>query len=263
MTVLLGASPILSATEAKGPMELFLLAGQSNMAGRGSLKELSPGERRPDARVLVFNRAGEWIPALDPLHWDKPGAGVGPGLFFARIVAAEEPDSMIGLIPTACGSYPIAAWEPGAYWEQTHSHPWDDAMNRAKRAMRDGKLKAILWNQGEGDANAGNAPFYEERLVGLIKRFRDALDAPEVPFIIGQIGDFTAEGRAWNEYQRQIDCIHRAVAARLPHVWYVSSEGLVSRGDRLHFSTDSQRILGKRYAEAYLREMSNHGADSR
>jgi hypothetical protein len=239
-----------------GKVELFLLAGQSNMAGRGDVKELSAEDAAADPRVWALNRDGVWQPAMDPLHWDKGGAAVGPGKFFGRIIAAHEPDVIVGLIPTACGGSPISMWVPGAYWEQTKSNPWDDAIARAKRAMKDGTLKAILWHQGESDSNAKNAPLYEERLTDLIARFRKELDAPDLPFIIGQLGRFETEGRSWAAGQIEVDRAQQAVAAKVPHVYYVSSEGLVSRGDNLHFSTASQKTLAAHYAEAYIKSQS-------
>lgn len=240
-----------------GKVELFLLAGQSNMAGRGIVGELSAEDAAPHARVWALNRDGAWQPAVDPVHWDKPGSGVGPGKFFGRIIAAREPGVIVGLIPTACGGSPISTWLPGVYWEQTKSNPWDDSIARAKRAMKDGTLKAILWHQGEGDSNAKNASLYEARLTDLIARFRKELNAPDLPFIIGQLGHFEAEGSAWSAAKTEVDRAQKAVAAKMPRVYFISSEGLVSRGDKLHFSTASQKVMGERYAEAYLKSQGS------
>ena len=38
----------------------------------------------------------------------------------------------------------------------------------------------------------------------------------------------------------------------VPHVAYVSSDGLRDKGDTLHFDAASQRLFGERYARAYL-----------
>jgi len=46
--------------------------------------------------------------------------------------------------------------------------------------------------------------------------------------------------------------VHRAIAASVPNVAYVSSDGLRDRGDALHFDSASQRTFGERYAAAYL-----------
>lgn len=242
-----------SAASPAGPLDLFLLAGQSNMAGRGPVADLLPEDRIPDPGIWALTGTGEWRPAADPLHWDKQGSGVGPGLYFARVVARHVPGHGIGLIPTACGGSPISTWEPGKFWDQTKSNPWDDAMARAKQAVRDGTLKAILWHQGEGDSNPKNAALYEERLTALIARFRSELGAPNLPFFIGQLGQFENEGAPWSESSKLVDAAQQAVAAKVPGVYFVRSDGLVSKGDKLHFSTASQKAMGERYAAAYLK----------
>ena len=50
------------------PMDLYLLIGQSNMAGRGVVE--APDQKEP-SRVFTLNKANEWVPAVDPIHFDK------------------------------------------------------------------------------------------------------------------------------------------------------------------------------------------------
>jgi hypothetical protein len=50
----------------------------------------------------------------------------------------------------------------------------------------------------------------------------------------------------------RVDSAHRAIAASVPNVAYVSSDGLADKGDQLHFDGPSQRTFGERYAAAYL-----------
>ena len=231
----------------KKDFHLFLLAGQSNMAGRGRSDEEA---KQADPRILVLGKKHEWQVAMDPLHWDKPAAGTGIGKPFARIIAERNPGATIGLIPTACGGSPIRTWQPGEFWGQTKSHPWDDSIARAKLAMKAGTLKAILWHQGESDATAGDAPLYEKRLEDLIIRFRNELDAPELPFIIGQLGRFPA--KPWSPEREAIDAAQRAVAKKMKNVRFVPIENPNSIGDHLHFDTPTLRRFAAGYAEAYL-----------
>jgi hypothetical protein len=241
-----GADEASVSLPAKKDFHLFILAGQSNMAGRG---DIDAEGRKPQPRVYSLNQEKKWQPAVDPLHWDKPGAGAGIGKPFAELIAAKNPAISVGLIPTACGGSPISTWAPGKYWEQTKSHPYDDFLERTKRAMQDGTLTAILWHQGESDATAKDAPEYEKRLTDLINRMRADLGVPELPFIIGQLGKFPA--KPWNQYQEAVDAAQQAVAKKLKNVRYVSSEGLSSRGDNLHFNTPSLRTFAQRYVEAF------------
>jgi hypothetical protein len=235
------------AVPAAGSMQLFLLVGQSNMAGRGKLE---PQDTMPIPRVLMLDRARAWVPAVDPMHFDKPIAGVGLGRSFAARVAATRPDVTIGLIPAAVGGSPIDAWQPGVFYEPTKSHPWDDAIARARVGLASGTLQAILWHQGESDATPDLAPRYEAKLHDLIARFRAALEVPEVPFIVGQLGQYPDV--PWDASRRMVDAAHRALPGKVRGTAFVSSEGLVHGDDKVHFDTPSLRELGRRYAEAYL-----------
>lgn len=254
--VLLGvftsAQAAAPALPAKEKFHLFLLVGQSNMAGRGPMTD---ADQIPHPRVLMLNQAGAWVPAADPLHFDKPKAvGVGLGLTFADAVAAAHPEVTIGLIPCAVGGSPIDSWQPGYFYNATQSHPWDDALRRAQLALSSGTLKGILWHQGESDATREFAEGYAAKLQALIARMRAALGAPNVPFIVGQMGRF--EGSPWNGYKIQVDRAHRELPEKLARVAFVSAEGLKDKGDKTHFDTASYRELGRRYADAYLRVVS-------
>jgi hypothetical protein len=237
----------------KENFHLFLLAGQSNMAGRG---DVEAQDKQLHARVLMLTKDGTWVPAVDPMHYDKPSAGVGPGRTFGMAMADRDTNVTIGLIPVACGGSPISTWEPGAYFDQTTSHPYDDAIKRAKIAMEQGTLKGILWHQGESDGDPRLAPIYKAKLEELIARFRKDLDAPDLPFIVGQLGQF--EKAPWSQATKMVNDAHIAVAKELKNVEFVSSDGLLSKSDNLHFDAPSQREFGKRYAEAYLKTQKPH-----
>ncbi len=232
----------------KEKFHLFLLVGQSNMAGRGKVEDQ---DRVANNRVLMLNRSGEWVPAVDPLHFDKPVAGVGLGRTFGLEVAKATPGVTVGLIPCGVGGSPIDVWKPGAFYAATKSHPWDDAIKRAKLAQKTGTLKGILWHQGESDSTAALAPGYEAKLHDLVKRLRKELDAEEAPFIVGQLGQFA--GIPWNDARKQVDAAHRELPKKMPHCAFVESTGLTHKGDKVHFDSASYREFGKRYAKAYLK----------
>ena len=217
------------------------------MAGRGVVDEAA---QTAHPRVLMLNKNGEWKPAVDPLHFDKPNiVGVGPGRAFANAVADANPEIVVGLIPCAVGGSPISAWRSGAFYKPTKSHPWDDALTRAQVALKDGRLKGILWHQGESDSKPELAEQYEQQLHELIGRFRAELDATEVPFIVGQMGIF--EERPWSEAKQQVDRVHKEVSKKVSRTGFASAEGLKHKGDEVHFDTESVRTLGRRFYEAW------------
>ncbi|QEG00617.1 Arylsulfatase [Stieleria maiorica] len=241
----LGGVTITSAdVPAKDQFHLFLLAGQSNMAGRGIV---TPADRVPDPRILMLDREGNWVPATDPLHFDKSIAGVGLGRGFARRYAAEHPDVTVGLVPCAVGGSPIAAWAPGGYHPQTKTHPYDDALARIQTAMASGTFKGILWHQGESDCKPGLAEAYKANLIDVFGRFRSHV-GETTPIIIGGLAQRDAP--KWTEDRKRVDQAHREVAAELPACALVESTGLTLKSDNVHFDRQSLLEFGRRYAEA-------------
>ena len=230
----------------KENFHLYLLIGQSNMAGRGKVEEQ---DKTPHPRVMMLNKAGEWVPAVDPLHFDKSAAGVGLGKSFGMQMAETNPKVTIGLIPCAVGGSPIDSWKPGVFYAATKSHPWDDAIKRAHLALKSGTLKGILWHQGESDSSPKLAPAYEAKLHDLIARLRKELDSPNVPFLAGQLGQFA--DAPWNDSKKQVDQALQALPEKVPHTAFVSSTDLQHKGDKTHFDSPSLREFGKRYAAAF------------
>jgi hypothetical protein len=228
------------------PLHIFVLAGQSNMAGRGVVGET---DRTPHPRVLTLNANDEWVIAIEPVHFDKPKVrGVGPGLAFAKQIAERNPDIRVALVPTAVGGSAIQTWTPGGYHEKTGLYPWDDAVRRLRVAMQAGEIKAVLWHQGESDSSPERAPLYENRLHDLIHRFRDVAGDERLPFIVGQLGQF----RKWTDGRQLVNAVHENVPADFERTRFVSSDGLTHIGDKTHFDAESARELGRRYAQAYI-----------
>ena len=112
----------------KSKFHLFVLAGQSNMSGRGTLTATN---RVPHDHVLVMSKDGTWREAVEPFHWEKPKAcGAGLAASFARAYADAHPGVTVGLVPVAYGGSPIGRWQPGA----VH---YTNAVHYAKLAMKD------------------------------------------------------------------------------------------------------------------------------
>jgi hypothetical protein len=244
--LLLAGADLTLAAAADAPatapsLDLFLLVGQSNMAGRGKVE---PQDQVPDVRILMLNKSNEWVPAIDPIHFDKPKvAGVGPAHGFAVAVAAAVPNRSIGLVPCAVGGTSINQWKKG-------EKLYEDAIRRAKVAMQRGTFKAILWHQGESDLGDKKQEGYPEKLKQLIADFRADLGNADLPFIVGQLGEFHQKAAPDTDaFNAQL----KEFAAAEPRCACATSEGLTSIGDNTHFDAKSQREFGRRYAAAYLK----------
>lgn len=123
------------------PLRVFLMAGQSNMAGRGRFADVAP---IPCLNIRKF-REGTWQPALEPLHHGQPGRdAVGLGMSFAAELRRLHPDWTIGLVPCAFGGTPLARWMKGGDLHEA-------AVTSARKALAAAPgtlLAGLLWHQG-------------------------------------------------------------------------------------------------------------------
>lgn len=239
VAVSLGLLPVTVLPANPGNMQIFLLIGQSNMAGRGSVEA---EDKVPHPRVFMLTKELAWVPAVDPLHFDKPERiGTGLGKTFGAIVADARPSASIGLVPAAFGGSALDEWMPG-------SPLYVNAVTRVKVALQHGQLAGILWHQGENDRASDRAATYAGRFKMFIAQLRADLGAADVPVIVGEIGRFCPNEGPVNAAIRQLPGL-------VPHCALVSTEGLAGRPEEpevLHFETAAFRELGRRYAKAWL-----------
>lgn len=234
------APPIVVTPPAKENFHIYLLMGQSNMVGRDTR---SLGLQGDNPHVLSLNSEGQWVVAKDPLHSDgKIAPGVGPGLSFALEMAKADPTVTIGLVPCAVGGTPLSRWVKGA-------DLYEKAVSRAKVVAQAGVIKGVLWHQGEAETSKQeNADTYETRLSQMFNDLRGDLGAPNLPIVVGQLGEFLTL-----EKYPYVDVVRGAIkhiSTVFPQVGFADSEGLGHKGDKLHFSAEAEKIFGTRYAQA-------------
>ena len=228
-----------------GGYDIYLLIGQSNMSGRGTITEDSSV---PNDRILKFSREMRWAAASEPLHFDRKSCGAGLAMSFARKMADRSPGKTIALVPCAVGGTPLKRWCPGGDLYKV-------AVERCVAAMKDGNLKGILWHQGCADSkDVKNAETYAERLVPMVAQLRKDLGAPDVPFVAGELPRFLSRYVEKNGHHQHWIKVNEQIAmavSKIPHAALVSSEGLDDcKRDLIHFETPSLRKFGERYAEA-------------
>lgn len=231
ITLLLGA---LASLAAAGEREIYLLIGQSNMAGRAPI---GAEQKEPIARCELLDGEGQWEPASNPLNRHssiRKGLGmqkVNPGYSFAQKMLAADKTRSLGLVVNAKGGSSIGQWKKGDPF-------YNDAVRRTKEALQaGGTLAGILWHQGESDQNDAD---YLAKLKVLIADLRQDFGNEKLPFVAGQVS--------------KVELINRQVAAlpaEVPQTAFASSRGLTCM-DRWHFDPKSMKLLGERYADAIL-----------
>jgi hypothetical protein len=226
----------------KKMIKSFLMLGQSNMAGRGYIHEVTPiyNER------IQMLRNGRWQMMTEPINYDRPVSGISLAGSFADGWCHQNLENIIGLIPCAEGGSTLEEW---AVDKVLFRH----AINEAKFAMESSELTAILWHQGESDSVNGNYKVYYEKLLIIVEALRKELNAPDIPLIIGGLGDFLGKegfGKSCTEYNL-INQELQKFAFEQDNCYFVTASGLTSNPDGIHIDAISQRKFGFRYFEAF------------
>lgn len=241
------------AQDADAPLHVFLLTGQSNMAGRAAIEKQ---DEKPVDGALLWNIVDQkWEAAKPPYNRYSPHAkaptyqrlNCGPS--FVRDYLKANPGVRVGIVCSVRGGTTIEQWKKG------ETKPWslfDTTIKEAKAALAaDSKaeLKGILWHQGEGNSAAEKVAKYPAQLKQLIADFRADLKSRELPFVYAQIGQFNEGYAAFNkmivEQPKNIENTACIVTDKLKNM------------DKAHFDSAGQRALGERYAAAILKLMAD------
>ena len=225
---------------------VFMMAGQSNMAGRGFVEAQ---DTLTSERILTINKSNEIILAKEPLNFYEPKMnGLDCGVSFAKQLLKHVPENVsILLVPTAVGGSSISQWLGDSVHRDVQL--LSNFEEKMKLAKKYGKLKGILWHQGESDANKNCIPEYEERLTQLMHKFRSFAGNKSLPVLIGELGSYSKNKSNWLLINKQIEHF----VSKDEHAELILTDDLVNRGDSLHFDSRSQRKLGERFAKEYLK----------
>lgn len=265
-------------------MDLWVLAGQSNMQGLGLLSD----PRRSsitDPRVESLTSAGTWEVAADPLHrlWEsftpvhtdllRRGLSVDDVGLENHVIALRERNlgrfgtglgvsfghrwveltgRSVGLIPCAHGGTTLAQWS-GFGSGAADSRTLHGAMLTRIRVARerDGSvLRGVLWYQGESDADPQASADYGRRFAAWVGRVRRDLALPDLPVYTVQLGRLVAHAGVGDGTERSRNAIRefqRRIPHELPRSGVVSAIDL-SLSDVIHIDAPSQQRLGRRLA---------------
>ena len=231
---------------ARHNLWVFILAGQSNMAGRGFVE---PSDTLADTRILTITKNKQWILAKEPLHFYEPTlTGLDCGLSFGRELIKHIPDSVsIALIPCAVGGSSIQKWLGDSLFRNVQL--FSNFKNNLDFANQYGIVKGILWHQGESNATPEFIPEHRQNLEKLISEFRGAAGNDVLPFFIGELASFAIPERQpkWDA----INNIIHTLANNDNNVFVIETKDLATKGDRVHFDSKGQRSMGWRFARMF------------
>ncbi|KAF8708838.1 hypothetical protein HU200_030228 [Digitaria exilis] len=250
LLLLLASSPAVLADVPPSNKLVFILAGQSNMAGRGGVVAnrwdgLVPSDCAPSPALLRLSPDLRWEQAHEPLHQgiDAPNhaVGVGPGMSFANALlrSGRAGAPVVGLVPCAVGGTRMAEWVKG-------TDLYAEMLRRARVAVETGgRIGALLWYQGESDTvRWSDATEYGRRMTMLLRDLRADLGMPHL--LVIQVGLASGLG----QYTQVVREAQKGI--KLRNVRFVDAMGLPLQDGHLHLSTQAQVQLGHMLAQSYL-----------
>jgi len=252
--------------------DVWILAGQSNMQGNGNMENVT----EPHPLVHLYSMGYQWRIAKEPLHLlqespdpvhytrvmkseeeraqkikeginAKKGAGLGLPFAIEMVKRTGRP---IGLIASAHGGTSMTQWDPSLK-DQGGESLYGSMYKQVQSAG--GKVRGVLWYQGESDASKDPQPLYKERMRKLVESFRKDFGNPQLPFYYVQIGRFVLENpdaTYWNKLQNDQLELEKELApgGMVPAID-------LSIDDLIHAGTDGLQILGYRLANLVERDL--------
>lgn len=250
--------------------DIVLLAGQSNMSGRGTY---NAGIDTTDANVYqygCYDGAGTYrtiFAGSDPLTMPDTVAapnGVGPGMFFAKRYSAVYNRKVL-LVPFARGGTSLVTgsttWSPYG----TNDADYLSAIDQANRAVTaavaafpGSSFKGICWLQGEGDGeNSVTTAAYQSALADLIAGMRAGITgATSAWFVMGQM---VPEAISFRAGYPAIDTAHTNIGTNYPYATKVTIGTGYDSGDQLHYNAAGARLMGTTMANGVATAGSNAG----
>lgn len=269
MAVMLSGIKVGEAAVPDPNFHIYLCIGQSNMEGNASIEPIdrqNVPERFKVMSAVDYGQPartkGEWYVAIPPLV--RENTGLTPIDYFGRTMVSNLPDEVtVGVIPVAVGgckiehldkNYDPAQLAQEADWFRNFmssydNKPYDRLLECARKASEVGVIKGILLHQGESNTGDRQWPskvkkVYDDILADL------GLEAGSIPLLAGEVVRSDQGGVCGS-----MNDIIRDLPSTIPQASVVSSAGLTQKGDGLHFTAHSYRVLGCRYAVAMLATM--------
>jgi hypothetical protein len=275
---------VISFSQERKEIDVYLIGGQSNATGQGYMKNI-PDEFETDKSVRFFysqylgggGSALEWGPLCQASETpDKFGVELSMGTILKQL----NPDREIALIKHALsGSNLYEQWAPGKNKKDTKNfgpefkkfiHTVISGMKELEAKGYEPKIKAMVWQQGEADARdiAGeeNNRTYGKNLHHFIERTREQFSAPKMLFIYGYVIPVPLErftGREEvREAQKNIDQ-NSGHKLAVKGAFIVKTDDLPLRcdepdspypDDKVHFNTLGILELGERFANKINQE---------
>ncbi len=275
LTLVLALTPALATAADKAPLNVFLLAGQSNMAGADSEVPIPPGFQQTAADretrftavpLLEGEKSARFVPWGEIKGHEAKGKLVhGPEVGLARALhAAGWRDVAIIKVYANFGrDATVWPWGENGHLFAAWTKFIDARLSELKAEGRTVRIRGFIWHQGIDDAIHGTfAGQYEQNLGGLISTLRQRYATADTPFVLARsVNSRIAQPRPDPELKSPMAQVRRAqvqMGESVPSAGWINVDDLPNVNTH-HFSADSQLIIGQRFAAAFLQLQEQPG----
>lgn len=224
----------------RGNLNIYILAGQSNMEGDGDTNPYLHFKNQH--KIYVFDESYKWKPGKEPVR-----SKFGPSISFASTILEQDSTKAVGIINVARGGTSIQDWSK----DFADNSLYQSTVKRAKAASTQGEIKGILFFQGEKDADrdsTGNFRDWNVKFEAFIKDIREDLGIDSLPVVYAQIGK--GDHPIWQEVKRSQEKVNA------PYTDMIKTDDLDYRDGSIHFNTEGYVEIGKRFGQKLI-ELSN------
>lgn len=260
---------VLIALPVRAATKVFLLGGQSNMAGVGGYDSPLPAPYNvPQPAVKFWNKCNPttgWPPADPGDAWVDLQGGFGHQYYSGMSLFGPEvslgyrldqllPNDDIYLVKCGLSSTNLAVdWNPdgtGAVYNVFKVRV-DAALKNLVDAGKSPSIAGMIWMQGENDAiDSTFAAAYQKNLRNLIGTVREEFSTPNMPFVMGRILTYydttPAGGNAL------VRAAQETVGTSMAGVTWINTDDLPLAYDG-HYGTQGQIDIGIRFADKLAR----------
>jgi hypothetical protein len=270
---LAGKTVASGSVDRVGVGEVFVIAGQSNSANHGEEKQ-----RTLSGRVATFD-GKTWRIADDP----QPGASGNGGSFIPPFADAlvEKYNVPVGIIACGIGATSVREWLP-----QGSTFPNPPTIESRVERLADGSwasrggafsafisrmkplgphgFRAVLWHQGESDANQKDpsrtlsGELYREYLERVIHESRREIGW-DAPWFVAQVSYHVPGDEGSDEIRAAQASLWRdGVAHQGPDSDAIKGTFRERNGQGVHFSGAGLREHGAKWAEKIIPWLDEH-----
>jgi hypothetical protein len=206
-----------AGTSVADVLHLFILSGQSNMAGLNPQVSFIPTVQKEfgaENTIVVKDAVGgqpirRWFKQWKPAMGDTPAA---TGDLYDRL------------------------------------------MTKVAAAVGDKKPTTVtfVWMQGERDAKEKHGNVYGASLRGLIDQLQSDLGREDINFVIGRLSDFDNDNKSYSHWTIVRDAQVKVAADDKRGAW-VETDDLNGEKNGLHYNKEGYAELGKRFADESIK----------